>query len=182
MFCWVIHVCDAFLLAFELRAVRFSFKFWLKLFLDKHLLPAVALGTLEKLKLNFLENRFIILSVHSAVAFLRCKSHISFLKFKTEMMWIRLVMAVWHPKENEINPVRMTSAPKVLIMLECDTLWLKGIWWKQELVNYLFLVSFRLAPLKELTDSVFQESKNKDSCADRRSDVVWNFFLIPEKQ
>lgn len=49
-------------------------------------------------------------------------------------------------------------------------------------MNYLFLVSFRLAPLKELTDSVFQESKNKDSCADRRSDVVWNFFLIPEKQ
>lgn len=36
-------------------------------------------------------------------------------------------MAVWRPKENEINPVRMTSAPKVLIMLECDTLWLKGI-------------------------------------------------------
>lgn len=45
-------------------------------------------------------------------------------------------------------------------------------------MNYLFLVSVRLAPLKELTDSaVFQESKNKDSCADRRSDVVWNFFF-----
>lgn len=119
----------------------------------------------------------MILCILSAVVFLRCKSQISCLKFKMGMMWVRSMMAVWCPKENEINPVRMTSAPKVLIMLEGDTLWLQGTWWKQELVSCLCLVSVQLAPVKELTNTaVFQESKNKDSCADRRSDVVWVFF------
>lgn len=50
-------------------------------------------------------------------------------------------------------------------------------------MSCLFLASGQLAPVKELTNSaMFQESKNKDNCADRRrSDVVWVFFLIPEK-
>lgn len=44
-------------------------------------------------------------------------------------------------------------------------------------MSCLFLASVQSAPVKELTNTaVFQESKNKDSCADRRSDVVWGFF------
>lgn len=49
MLCCVLPAGDAQLSAFVLRAVSFSFKFWLKLFLDKYLLPTVVLGAFERI-------------------------------------------------------------------------------------------------------------------------------------
>ncbi|KAK4826046.1 hypothetical protein QYF61_003945 [Mycteria americana] len=48
----------------------------------------------------------------SGMAFSCCKSQISCLTLKMEMLWARSVLAVWYPRENEIHPVKTTSAPK----------------------------------------------------------------------